>query len=75
MSHFDEKSGVVPCSTPWGSWSQTIDEVFVEIEVTEGTRSKDIKCSIGPTTISIAVGGEQIIKVWRRLSRDAHVIL
>ncbi|EDO28204.1 predicted protein [Nematostella vectensis] len=28
--HFDERSGVVPCKTSWGSWAQTIDEIFIE---------------------------------------------
>ena len=43
MSNFDERS-VVPSSTPWGSWYQTIEEVVIEVDIPLGTRSRDIKC-------------------------------
>ncbi|TNN62276.1 NudC domain-containing protein 2 [Liparis tanakae] len=42
--HFEERSGVVPCETPWGSWYQTMEEVFIEVDVPHGT-SED-KCLI-----------------------------
>ncbi|XP_003388155.1 PREDICTED: nudC domain-containing protein 2-like [Amphimedon queenslandica] len=62
MAHFDEKSGLVPCATPWGSWSQTIDEVFIEVNVREGTRSKDIKFNITPSKLSLRVSGELLFE-------------
>ena len=63
MSHFDERSGVVPCQTPWGSWSQTIDEVFVEVSVPEGTKARDISCTITSHSINLVVAKKEIIKV------------
>ncbi|KAG8579117.1 hypothetical protein GDO81_010723 [Engystomops pustulosus] len=30
--NFDERSGVVPCKTPWGCWYQTMEEVFIEVQ-------------------------------------------
>ena len=62
MSNFDERSGVVICQTPWGSWYQTIDEVFLEIVVNEGTRAKDISCNITSHSISLIVDKKTIIK-------------
>lgn len=73
MTHFDERSGVVPCVTPWGSWSQTIEEVFVEVKVKSGTRSKDIKCELTSRSINLKVYGEEIIKVSGRAL--LHVII
>ena len=46
MAHFDERSGVVECPTPWGSWHQTMDEVAVLINVPKGTRGKDVTVKI-----------------------------
>ncbi len=64
MSNFDEKSGLVYSSTPWGQWAQTIEEVFVEVNVADGTRAKDITCSIKPNTIDLSVRNQEIsIKV------------
>ena len=37
-SHFDEKSGIVSCKTSWGVWSQTVEEVNIEIEATESIK-------------------------------------
>lgn len=62
MSHFDERSGVVYCETPWGQWGQTIEEVFVEVNVPEGTRARDVRCSIHPRRITVKVGGEEVIE-------------
>lgn len=73
MSHFDERSGLVPCVTPWGSWSQTIEEIFVEVNVEKGTKSKEIKCSIKPTFISVSVAGKEIFKV--RLSINYNSVI
>ncbi|XP_063970691.1 nudC domain-containing protein 2-like isoform X2 [Lytechinus pictus] len=60
MANFDEKSGVVPCLTPWGCWYQTMDEVMVEINVPEGTTSKAIKATFGVNTLSCSVPGVEI---------------
>ena len=62
-AHFDEKSGVVPCKTPWGNWAQTIDEVFIEVHVPKGTRGREVLCEIKPKTIRFALKGQEIFKV------------
>ena len=63
MSHFDEKAGVVTANTPWGSWSQTIEEVVINVPVEKGLRSRDVKCDIKPNAISLSVRGKEIFKV------------
>ena len=63
MARFDEKSGLVPCDTSWGTWAQTIDEVFLEINLEEGTKSKDIKVDIGANRLSVNVAGKKILEV------------
>ncbi|CAI8040387.1 NudC domain-containing protein 2, partial [Geodia barretti] len=62
MSHFDERSGVVYCSTEWGQWAQTIEEVFIEVDVPDGTKSQNIRCDMTPTSISVTVNHQQIFK-------------
>ncbi|XP_011441876.3 nudC domain-containing protein 2 isoform X1 [Magallana gigas] len=62
MAHFDEKSGYIPCKTEWGQWWQTNEEVFIEINVPQGTLAKDIKCAFAPKHIKIAVKGETVIE-------------
>ncbi|VDP23146.1 unnamed protein product [Soboliphyme baturini] len=51
MSNFDDIAGQAACKTPWGRWWQTIEEVFIEIELKEKTRGKDIAANISPMTI------------------------
>ncbi|XP_026537955.1 nudC domain-containing protein 2 isoform X2 [Notechis scutatus] len=34
---FEERSGFVPCATPWGRWYQTMEEVFVEGNLFDST--------------------------------------
>ena len=63
MAHFDEKSGVVYCRTPWGQWGQTMEEVTVEVEVPEGTSTREIRCDIKPRGVSIIVSKKEVIKV------------
>lgn len=63
MADFDDKAGVVTASTPWGNWSQTIEEVFIEVPVEKGLRSRDINCDIKPNVISLSIGGREIFKV------------
>lgn len=60
MSNFDEKSGLVYSATAWGQWAQTIEEVFVEVAVAEGTKSRDITCDIKPNSISLTVSKQEV---------------
>ena len=62
MSHFDERSGVVYCKTGWGQWGQTIEEVFIEVDVAEGTKARDIQCNIKPKSISLTVSNKVLIQ-------------
>lgn len=61
--HFEERSGVVPCKTPWGSWYQTMEEVFIEVDVPHGTSAKEVKCRLGSKDIELHVKGKETIKV------------
>ena len=63
MAHFDEKSGVVPCLTPWGKWYQTMEEIFIEVNAPEGTTSKMVKVIFGSKQLACTVRGEELIKV------------
>lgn len=63
-SDFDERSGVAYCKTAWGQWGQTIEEVFVEVQISEGNvRARDIQCEIKPNSLLVAVRGDVKIKV------------
>lgn len=62
---FEERSGVVPCGTPWGQWYQTLEEVFIEVQVPPGTRAQDIRCGLQSRHVALAVGGREILKVGR----------
>ncbi|XP_016050657.1 nudC domain-containing protein 2 isoform X2 [Erinaceus europaeus] len=59
---FEERSGVVPCGTPWGQWYQTLEEVFIEVRVPPGTRAQDVRCGLHSRHLSLAVGGRDILK-------------
>ncbi|TRZ22149.1 hypothetical protein HGM15179_005053 [Zosterops borbonicus] len=59
---FEERSGVVPCGTPWGRWYQTLEEVFIEVRVPPGTRAKDVHCSLQSRHIALAVGGRELLQ-------------
>ena len=63
MAHFDERSGLVYCKTEWGQWGQTIEEVFVEVDVPEGTKARDIRCDIKPKAITVAVNKTVLFQV------------
>lgn len=63
--HFDERSGVVPCKTPWGCWYQTMEEVFIEVGVPHGTSAKEVRCRLGARDVELHVKGKEIIKVTR----------
>lgn len=60
---FEERSGVVPCGTPWGQWYQTLEEVFIEVQVPPGTRAQDIRCDLQSRHVALVVGGREILKV------------
>ncbi|KAH0629673.1 hypothetical protein JD844_011919 [Phrynosoma platyrhinos] len=59
---FEERSGLVPCGTPWGRWYQTLEEVFVEVDVPQGTRAKEVACSLKSRHLSLAVAGKDVLK-------------
>eukprot|EP00069_Balaena_mysticetus_P000252 bmy_00621T0 len=59
---FEERSGVVPCITPWGQWYQILEEVFIEVQVPPGTRTQDIQCGPQSRHVALAVGGHEILK-------------
>lgn len=61
-TNFDERSGIVPCSTAWGRWWQTVAEVHVEVNVPEGTKSKLIKVTVKPSHIKVVVLDEIIFE-------------
>ncbi|XP_052283051.1 nudC domain-containing protein 2-like isoform X2 [Dreissena polymorpha] len=62
MSHFDESSGIVACRTEWGQWWQTMEEVYVEVNLEEGTTAKMVKCAVTNKTLSVTVKDKIIIK-------------
>ncbi|NXJ12406.1 NUDC2 protein, partial [Odontophorus gujanensis] len=59
---FEERSGVVPCGTPWGRWYQTLEEVFIEVQVPPGTRAKDVRCSLQSRHVALSVGGRDVLQ-------------
>uniref|UniRef100_A0A8B9IUJ7 NudC domain containing 2 n=1 Tax=Amazona collaria TaxID=241587 RepID=A0A8B9IUJ7_9PSIT len=59
---FEERSGVVPCGTPWGRWYQTLEEVFIEVQVPPGTRAKDICCNLQSQHIALSVRGQNVLQ-------------
>ncbi|KAJ8266820.1 hypothetical protein GJAV_G00135050 [Gymnothorax javanicus] len=61
-SHFEERSGIVPCQTPWGQWYQTMEEIFIEVNVPPGTSAKEIKCVLESKQIQLCVKGCEILK-------------
>uniref|UniRef100_A0A7M4EHP8 NudC domain containing 2 n=1 Tax=Crocodylus porosus TaxID=8502 RepID=A0A7M4EHP8_CROPO len=64
---FEERSGVVPCATPWGCWYQTLEEVFIEVRVPPGTRAKDVRCRLQSQRLSLSVQGQDVLQT----NRDA----
>lgn len=63
VSHFDEKSGIVPCNTEWGRWWQTVDELHIEVRCSVKTKSKDIKINITNSSISCQIFGKTLFSV------------
>ncbi|XP_074651400.1 nudC domain-containing protein 2-like [Tubulanus polymorphus] len=62
MSNFEERSGIISVPTNWGRWYQTIEEVFIEVDVPEGTKSSDLKIKITNKSISVENRGNIMIK-------------
>lgn len=65
LSFFDEKRGTVKAQTDWGSWWQTVQEVHIQVNLPEGTKSKEIKVDIKPNHIKCVVQGKTIFEVMR----------
>uniref|UniRef100_A0A673WEG9 CS domain-containing protein n=1 Tax=Salmo trutta TaxID=8032 RepID=A0A673WEG9_SALTR len=64
--HMEERSGVIPCKTPWGNWSQTMEErsgVFIKVNVPCGTSGKEVKCNLGYKLIELHVERQQVFTV------------
>uniref|UniRef100_A0A8C5YCW8 NudC domain-containing protein 2 n=1 Tax=Microcebus murinus TaxID=30608 RepID=A0A8C5YCW8_MICMU len=57
-----EREWVGSCGTPWGQWYQTLEEVFIEVQVPPGTRAQDIQCGLRSKHVALAVGGREILK-------------
>ncbi|KAJ1530387.1 hypothetical protein ONE63_005296 [Megalurothrips usitatus] len=62
LSHFDEKSGIVRSTTPWGCWWQTVQEVHIEVTLPPNTKSKEINVNIQPKFIEVVVRKVSVFK-------------
>ncbi|XP_026808076.1 LOW QUALITY PROTEIN: nudC domain-containing protein 2-like [Rhopalosiphum maidis] len=60
ISHFDEKSGIVPCNTEWGRWWQTVDELHIEVTLPVNTKSKDVKVNVTNSSITCQILGKTL---------------
>uniref|UniRef100_A0A1I8GIK9 CS domain-containing protein n=2 Tax=Macrostomum lignano TaxID=282301 RepID=A0A1I8GIK9_9PLAT len=58
-AHFDERSGEVCVNFPGGRWWQTLDEVYIELQVPEGTRGTQVVCKIGVNNLRVSLTGGQ----------------
>ena len=63
MVDFDEKSGVVWSSTDWGCWGQTIEEIFIKVNLPENTTSKQVLCKTTARSIKCTVRGTVVFEV------------
>lgn len=63
LSHFDEKSGVVPCNTDWGCWWQTVHEVHIEVNLPKNTKAKEVSVKVCPNEINCTVCKNAVFKV------------
>ena len=61
---FDDRSGIISCNTPWGRWWQTLEDVTVEVHLSEAHRAKDIQCLIKSRQLKVSVLGNVIIEVF-----------
>eukprot|EP00090_Calanus_glacialis_P003651 TRINITY_DN12683_c0_g1_i1.p1 TRINITY_DN12683_c0_g1~~TRINITY_DN12683_c0_g1_i1.p1 ORF type:complete len:145 (-),score=22.25 TRINITY_DN12683_c0_g1_i1:78-512(-) len=62
MSDFEAKSGRVAHFTDWGSWSQTVQDVTVEVFLEKGTRGKEVQVDIQAGGIECKVRGKLVFK-------------
>ena len=63
MVDFDEKSGVIWSSTVWGSWGQTIEEIFITVNLPDNTTSKQVVCKTTAKSIKCVVRGNVLFEV------------
>jgi len=75
MSHFDETSGSVPCPTPWGHWYQTVEEVYVLVDLPAGTKANRLDVRIRPESASVSLDRAVIFagKWSRKIQADESV--
>jgi hypothetical protein len=62
MVDFEERSGIVCQETPWGRWYQSVSDVTVEVNLTPGTRGREVQVDIKPSSIHCSVRGAQIFQ-------------
>ncbi|KAI6653758.1 NudC domain-containing protein 2-like [Oopsacas minuta] len=55
MAHFDEKSGLIQCTTEWGSWAQTVEEVQITVNLKTKTSGREVNCQIKPNSIKLVI--------------------
>ncbi|KAL4097971.1 hypothetical protein QTP88_022650 [Uroleucon formosanum] len=72
VSHFDEKSGIIPCNTEWGRWWQTVDELHIEITLPVNTKSKDVKVNVTNSSITCQIFGKTLFSgnLFRKIRSD-----
>lgn len=61
QTYFDEKSGFVPCATPWGRWWQTVSEVHIEVDLPAGTKGSACKVILKTSHLKVIVLNETIM--------------
>jgi len=62
MSDFEERSGIIACTTEWGKWYQTLEDVNLEIDLNPGTRGREVKVDITSTRLHCQIRATVIIK-------------
>ena len=62
-SHFGERSGLVYFNTPWGRWSQTLEEIQIEVSSKDLLKSKNIQVDVKPKTIHVKIFDDIILEV------------
>lgn len=63
LSHFDEKSGIIPFKTDWGQWYQTIEEVHIEITEFNNLKSRDVELKITTNYIKCQILSKTVFEV------------
>ncbi|XP_023344795.1 nudC domain-containing protein 2 [Eurytemora carolleeae] len=62
MASFEERSGIVSCTTDWGRWYQTVTDVTIEVILEQGTTGREVKVDLSPSRISCSVKGNIIFQ-------------